>query len=143
MKKLLVSLLALSFMLVVFAGCNTDNGGSNGGTSTSASDSVGGGSGDAANQALLDYIDANNEIFEAMATDALSIKASARGNSLVFSYQGESLTKEIAEMSLEMSGAIFEPMLEAANLAGANADSVIVEYLDGDGNVLASEEYGK
>ncbi len=127
MKKFLASLLAVA-MCFTLAACSNSSG-----------------------MTLEKYIDGMqdeiNEMTESMKEQGMTIEVSARENSLVYSYHftedldDTSLVKASLEQSLEGLSSTFEDILSTLKEEVSSAESVIVEYLDMDGNVIASKEY--
>lgn len=102
-------------------------------------------------QNVEDFIANSQEEIDQMTADlegsGIELKVVARGNSLVFIYQFQidlgdtSLLKDALEESLESMSDLFNTMLSSLKQSVSNAESIIVEYLDMDGNVIVSKEY--
>ncbi len=127
MKKFLTSLLAVA-MCFTLAACSNSS-----------------------EMTLEKYIDSMqdeiSEMTESMKEQGMTIEVSARENSLVYSYHftedlgDTSLVKASLEQSLEELSSTFEDILSTLKEEVSSAESVIVEYLDMDGNVIVSKEY--
>lgn len=97
------------------------------------------------------YVAANEEIFaemkDSMAASGMDIQIQARGNSLVYSYRYTSdvgdtaLLKPMLDEALEPLSSTFESTLETIQLAVPSAESLIVEYLTQDGELITSKEF--
>ena len=102
-------------------------------------------------QNVEDFIANSQEEIDQMTADmegsGMELKVVARGNSLAFIYQFQidlgdtSLLKDALEESLESMSDLFNTMLSSLKQSVSNAESIIVEYLDMDGNVIVSKEY--
>ena len=100
---------------------------------------------------LEEYIEANQETFgqltESMAASGMNIQILAKGNSLVYRYRYTSdvgtaaQLKPVLDEALESMRSVFENSLEAVRLAVPSAESLVVEYLSQDGEVITSQEY--
>lgn len=100
---------------------------------------------------MEEYIEANQETFsqltESLAASGMDIQILARGNSLVYSYQYTSDAGEAAQLkpmldeSLDSMSSVFESSLEAIQLAVPSAESLIVEYLTQDRELITSKEF--
>lgn len=100
---------------------------------------------------LETYIDSIKDQIDGMTASmeeaGMNLDVLARENSLVYSYQftedvgDTSLLKDSLEQSLEELSSSFESILSALKQAVSSAESVVVEYLDKDGNVIVSKEY--
>lgn len=77
----------------------------------------------------------------------MNLDVVARGNSLAYVYQytidvgDTSLVKDSLERSLDSMSDTFTYILDSLKLAVPDAESVIVEYLDMEGNVIVSKEF--
>lgn len=77
----------------------------------------------------------------------LKIEVVARGNSLVYSYQYTidlddlSAVRAALEESMDAVSSTFENVLDQLQSAVPDAESVIVEYLSKDGQLIYSKEY--
>lgn len=77
----------------------------------------------------------------------MNLDVVARGNSLAYVYQytidvgDTSLVKDSLERSLDSMSDTFTYILDSLKLAVPDAESVIVEYLDMNGNVILSKEF--
>ncbi len=95
-------------------------------------------------ESIQDQIDSVKDSLE---SSGMKLEVLARGNSLVYSYQftidvgDTSLLKDGLEQGMESAASTFENVLSMLKLAVSDAESVIVEYLDQDGNVIASKEF--
>lgn len=95
-------------------------------------------------ESIQDQIDG---IKDSLESSGMKLDVLARGNSLVYSYQytmdvgDTSLLKEPLEKAMEGFNSTFESILSALKLTVPDAESVIVEYLDQDGNLILSKEY--
>ncbi len=82
-----------------------------------------------------------------MMGDDMGLQILARGNSLVYQYQysidlGDTdVAKQVLEQALDMQDATFESVFDSLKAEVPSAESVIIEYLDKDGNLLLSKEY--
>ena len=99
-------------------------------------------------QAFIDSIqDQIDDMSAAMSASGLDMKVTARGNSLVYTYQytidvGEtSVLKPALEQATEGLSDTFENILKALKISVPDAESIIVEYLDKDGKLILSKEY--
>ena len=102
-------------------------------------------------QNVEDFIANSQEEIDQITADlegsGMELKVVARGNSLAFIYQFQidlgdtSLLKDALEESLESMSDLFNTMLSSLKQSVSNAESIIVEYLDMDGNVIVSKEY--
>ncbi len=108
-------------------------------------------SSDSSEMTLEKYIDGMQDEIDAMTESVkdqgMTIEVSAKENSLVYSYHftedlgDTSLVKDSLEQSLDEFSSTFEDILSALKEEVSSAESVIVEYLDMDGNVIVSKEY--
>lgn len=95
-------------------------------------------------ESIQDQVDGMSE---SLKESGMNLEVLARGNSLVYLYQftedlgDTSLIKDGLEQSLEGVSSTFENVLSLLKTAVSDAESVIVEYLDKDGNVILSKEY--
>ena len=77
----------------------------------------------------------------------MNLDVVARGNSLAYVYQytidvgDTSLVKDSLERSLDSMSDTFTSILDSLKLTVPDAESVIVEYLDMNGNVILSKEF--
>ena len=102
-------------------------------------------------QNVEDFIANSQEEIDQITADlegsGMELKVVARGNSLAFIYQFQidlgdtSLLKDALEESLESMSDLFNTMLSSLKQSVPNAESIIVEYLDMDGNLIASREF--
>lgn len=100
---------------------------------------------------LEDYVAANEETFaemkDSMAASGMDIQILARGNSLVYSYRYTSdagdtaLLKRMLDEALDSMSSTFESTLEAIQIMVPTAESVVVEYLTQDGELITSREF--
>ena len=80
-------------------------------------------------------------------SSGMGLDVVARGNSLVYIYQytidvgDTSLVKDSLERSLDSMSDTFTSILDSLKLTVPDAESVIVEYLDMNGNVILSKEF--
>lgn len=98
-----------------------------------------------------DYINENRDIIDeivaSMEQDGITGDIYARGNSLVFSLKftidigDTSVIKEYLDQMLDEGASLFESIVYEMRFEIPSAESVIVEYLDMDGNVITSKEY--
>lgn len=127
MKKLLVAVCCL-VMCLSFASC----GGS------------GAGSMDKYISSIQSQIESMKETLE---SSGMKIELVQRENSLVYRYQftadiGDTATvKEYLESEMEKQASTFEAGLKELKQKVSGAESLIVEYVDKDGNVIFSKEY--
>lgn len=89
------------------------------------------------------FLDQQNEIFEKMRTDELSIELSAENDTLVYTY-----TLYIEGVSPETVQAIANPVLEqgqelfaAAHKSLPHVTAVVINFVDTEGVLLTSEEF--
>ncbi len=93
---------------------------------------------------IQDQID---ELSSGLESSGMGLDVVARGNSLVYSYQykidlgDSSLFKDTLESSLNSMSDVFTSVLSSLRLAVPDAESVIVEYLDKNGNIIVSKEF--
>ena len=93
------------------------------------------------NQAQID------EMSSAMEGQGMKISVEVRGNSLAYVYQfttdvGDAETiKSGLEQSMSAMEETFNTLLSQVKAEVAETESMIVEYLDKDGNVLLSKEF--
>lgn len=99
-------------------------------------------------QAFIDSIqDQIDDMSAAMSASGLDMKVTARGNSLVYTYQytidvgDTSVLKPALEQATEGLSDTFENILKALKISVPDAESFIVEYLDKDGKLILSKEY--
>lgn len=121
MKKIFaLSMALLLCSMCIFVGCSSKDG-----------------------TALADYAEEQQKALDAAAVDGMTIKCTARDNSLVFSYTYESdlITKESAQTALDSLDSTYSAMLSTVQGAVPGCESVIIEILDQDGSVLADKEY--
>lgn len=100
---------------------------------------------------MEDYIatiqDQIDELSSGLESSGMGLDVVVRGNSLVYSYQYKidlgdtSLFKDTLESSLNSMSDVFTSVLSSLRLAVPDAESVIVEYLDKDGNIIVSKEF--
>lgn len=82
-----------------------------------------------------------------MTGEGMGLQILARGNSLVYQYQygidlGDTdVAKQALEQALDTQDATFESVFDSLKAEVPSAESVIIEYLDKDGNLLLSKEY--
>lgn len=82
-----------------------------------------------------------------MTGEGIGLQILARGNSLVYQYQygidlGDTdVAKQALEQALDTQDATFESVFDSLKAEVPSAESVIIEYLDKDGNLLLSKEY--
>ena len=80
-------------------------------------------------------------------SSGMGLDVVARGNSLVYIYQynidlgDTSLIKGSLESALDSMSDVFTSVLDSLRLVVPDAESVIVEYLDMEGNIIASKEF--
>ena len=80
-------------------------------------------------------------------SSSMGLDVVARGNSLVYIYQynidlgDTSLIKGSLESALDSMSDVFTSVLDSLRLVVPDAESVIVEYLDMEGNIIASKEF--
>ena len=108
-------------------------------------------SSDGNNSALEEYISENqaqiDEMSSAMEGQGMKISVEVRGNSLAYVYQfttdvGDAETiKSGLEQSMSEMEETFNTLLSQVKAEVAETESMIVEYLDKDGNVLLSKEF--
>ena len=86
---------------------------------------------------------------ETLQESGMSIDIFARGNSLVYSFQyhvdvGDTkLVKEELEAELDSTASIYEEVLSTIEMLIPEAESVVIEHLDMDGNVIVSKEFAE
>lgn len=100
---------------------------------------------------IQDYIDENKETFDVLIDNlngtGQELKISARGNSLVYTYKFNTdigdveKFKEGLDQGFESQKEKFVQILNSLKLVVPTTESVIVEYLDKDGNVITSGEF--
>ena len=88
-----------------------------------------------------------DEMASAMESSGMKLNVAARGNSLLYSYQytidigDTSLIKDTLAQSMDGMSSMFDDVLSAMKLAVPDAQSIILEFLDKDGNVIVSKEF--
>ncbi len=123
MKKILAfSMVLLLCSMCIFVGCSSKD-----------------------SNALAEYAEEQQKALDAAAIDGMTIKCTARDNSLVFSYSYESdlITKETAQTALDAMESQYATMLSTVQTAVPSCESIIIEILDKDGSVMADTEYKK
>lgn len=99
---------------------------------------------------VADYIatiqDELDQSIASLKDSGMGLKVEARGNSLVYSYQYDSISNSDAlkaslDQAMETMASTFETVLKSLKKEVASAESVIVEYLDKDGEVITSKEF--
>ena len=123
MKKILAfSMVLLLCSMCIFVGCSSKD-----------------------SNALAEYAEEQQKALDAAAIDGMTIKCTARDNSLVFSYSYESdlITKDVAQTTLDAMESQYNAMLSTVQAVVPSCESVIIEILDKDGNVMADTEYKK
>ena len=100
---------------------------------------------------IQDFIDENKETFDvlkdSLKDSGMEMDIIARGNSLVYTYKysidvGDAETvKATLDQGLESQKETFVQVLNSLKLVVPATESVIVEYLDKDGNVITSGEF--
>ena len=123
MKKILaVSLGLLLCSMCIFVGCSSKD-----------------------SNALAEYAEEQQKALDAAAIEGITVKCTARDNSLVFSYSYESdlITKETAQTALDAMESQYATMLSTVQTAVPSCESIIIEILDKDGSVMADTEYKK
>ncbi|GFI55470.1 hypothetical protein IMSAG013_00514 [Clostridiales bacterium] len=123
MKKILAfSMVLLLCSMCIFVGCSSKD-----------------------SNALAEYAEEQQKALDAAAIDGMTIKCTARDNSLVFSYSYESdlITKDNAQTALDSMESQYATMLSSVQTAVPSCESIIIEILDKDGNVMADTEYKK
>ena len=123
MKKILAfSMVLLLCSMCIFVGCSSKD-----------------------SNALAEYAEEQQKALDAAAIDGITIKCTARDNSLVFSYSYESdlITKDTAQTALDSMESQYATMLSSVQTAVPSCESIIIEILDKDGNVMADTEYKK
>ncbi len=123
MKKILAfSMVLLLCSMCIFVGCSSKD-----------------------SNALAEYAEEQQKALDAAAIDGMTIKCTARDNSLVFSYSYESdlITKDTAQTALDSMESQYATMLSSVQTAVPSCESIIIEILDKDGNVMADTEYKK
>ena len=108
-------------------------------------------SSDGNNSALEEYISANqaqiDEMSSAMEGQGMKLSVEVRGNSLAYVYQfttdvGDTETiKSGLEQSMSTMEETFNTLFSQIKEEVAETESMIVEYLDKDGNVILSKEF--
>jgi len=95
--------------------------------------------------ALAEYAEEQQKALDAAAIEGITVKCTARDNSLVFSYSYESdlITKETAQTALDAMESQYATMLSTVQTAVPSCESIIIEILDKDGSVMADTEYKK
>lgn len=103
------------------------------------------------NSALEEYISASqsqiDEMSSAIEAQGMKLSVEVRGNSLVYVYQyttdvGDTETVKTAlEQSMDAMEESFTTALSQVKAEVAETESMIVEYLDKDGNIILSKEY--
>ena len=158
-KRVLALMLCLVLCLAL-AACGNDQ--TTNSSSTSASDGSNAATEPAAstgtteatvgsNQAMEAFIaniqDEIDDMTASLQESGMNLKVVARGNSLAYVYQyntdlgDTSLVKDALEQSLDSMASVFTSVLSSLKEAVPDAESVIVEYLDQDGNVIVSKEF--
>ena len=110
---------------------------------------------DEAEAAIQEYLDSHGSTITDTVADTLdgtgmTLELLARGSALVYSFQysadimeqldSEALG-EALESSLDTTASTYESLLPSMKLGIPELESIIVEYLDADGNVLASRQF--
>ena len=100
---------------------------------------------------IQDFIDENKETFDvlkdSLKDSGMEMDILARENSLVYTYKyttdvGDTETVKAAlDQGLESQKDTFVQVLDSLKLAVPATESVIVEYLDKDGNIITSGEF--
>ncbi len=91
--------------------------------------------------------DTIDQMSESMKAQGMNIKVLARDKSLVYSYQlttesaDISQMKETLESGLESQASTFTQVLSGVKMMAPDTKSVIVEYLDKNGDVIVSKEF--
>jgi hypothetical protein len=101
------------------------------------------------NRSLEDYAAAaKEEVSESIdSIEDAKFDILARGNSLVYSYQytvdfgDTSALKEALDQALTSQADSFQDLLSSLKSAVPDAESIIVEYLDLNGNIITSREF--
>lgn len=124
---------------------------SSGSASSEADDSSEASSSSSDGMTIQEYVEQNAEQLDSISSSfegtGINMDILARGNSLVYSCQytmdiGDTdLIKSTLDSSLDASSSTYESVLSLLKLQVPSAESVIVEYLDMDGNVITSKEY--
>jgi len=123
MKKILAfSMVLLLCSMCIFVGCSSKD-----------------------SNALAEYAEEQQKALDAAAIEGITVKCTARDNSLVFSYSYESdlITKETAQTALDAMESQYATMLSTVQTAVPSCESIIIEILDKDGSVMADTEYKK
>lgn len=88
-----------------------------------------------------------DQMAASLASSGMNLDVVARGNSLAYIYQysidvgDTSVLKGNLESSLDSMSDTFTSILDSLRLVIPDAESVIVEYLDMDGNIILSKEF--
>ena len=91
--------------------------------------------------------DQMGSLTESIKEAGMEFQLLARGNSMVYSYRyttdlgDTSQLKEYFEQMMDSMSSVFEMVLPELKANVEGAESLIVEYLDKDGNVIYSKEY--
>lgn len=100
---------------------------------------------------LQDYIDENKETFDVLKNSykdsGMELDVLTRENSLVYTYKYTTdiddieTVKETFDQSLEAGKESYIQSLNALKLTVPSTESIIIEYLDKDGNIITSGEF--
>ncbi len=100
---------------------------------------------------LQDYIDENKETFDVLKNSykdsGMELDVLTRENSLVYTYKYTTdiddieTVKETFDQSLEAGKESYIQSLNALKLSVPSTESIIIEYLDKDGNIITSGEF--
>ncbi|MCL2746599.1 MAG: DUF4854 domain-containing protein [Coriobacteriia bacterium] len=118
MKKVLIVALVLGLALVFAVGCGNDN-------------------------QMQEFIDEQNEILESMRTDEVQAVASAEGTVLTYVYTINipNLTDEMVDMIVEPATSDGQTLFNAAQGRVSEITKVVMKFVDGEGNELATREF--
>ena len=88
-----------------------------------------------------------DQMASSIESSGMKLSVSARGNSMVYSYQyltdvgDTSVIKGALDQAMDQMASTFTTILSSMKQVVPDAKSIIVEYLDMNGNVIVSKEY--
>lgn len=96
-------------------------------------------------KALEELVESQREKIEGLSNSMLDVKFFARDNSIVYSYtykntypsEQVSAMKEKLESTIKASSSVYTNLLASAKKMAPETKSVIIEYINGDGNLIA------
>ncbi len=94
------------------------------------------------NAALVAYAKEQQKALDAAPVEGATIACTARGNALVYSYTYEiEMNATAAQTALDALDSTYSSMLTLVQITVPTCESIIIEFLDQSGNVLASKTY--